>query len=170
MGAAKAEKVSYMELVEVLDEWYVATGGKRKQKHRLALYRCTFNGCGKLVKRRQGEVRNKHVQSCGCYGAFLSKTQDGSANRKDYAGKQIGRFHILDLIGSKSGFALWRAICLECATHVEITSQQIHNDYSPCHCHQKPMAILNGRKARIRNMLRDIQFYKENPALKGASK
>lgn len=172
MGVAKADRVSYLELVEVLDEWYVTggTGGRRIRKSRLALYRCTFHDCGKLVKRRQDCVRRKHVRSCGCYHSFVSKQSplDGSKSRKKHAGKQIGRFQVLELIGTKGAHSLWRAICLECGTPVEVTSHQIAGDASPCHCRHKPIAVLNGKKKRIRNMLKDIQFYQENPGFKGA--
>jgi hypothetical protein len=174
VGAKKAEKVSYLELVKVLNEWYETggTGGKRRRKARLALYRCTFNGCGTLVKHRQTDVQTKHVRSCGCYHRFVSRNMalSGDSSRKNYTDTTVGRFRVFCLIGNKGGYSLWRAICLECQREIEITSKQIQDDCSPCYCRLQRAAILNGRRRRIKNMLSDIEFYTTHPLLKGASK
>jgi hypothetical protein len=112
----QSEKVSYLVFIRNLDERLLLLCGK---KSRLALYRCTFNGCGLEVKKPPAEVNNKKLISCGCYARARKKIGGGTHNAtNDYSGKTMGRFEILHFAGMKvygqKRHALWRAICLEC--------------------------------------------------------
>lgn len=160
-------KKSYLEFIKVLDEWRE----DKTQRHRLALYRCTFNGCEKLVKRDHSQVKRNRILSCGCLKVYVDRTKSlGSGTGRlprNYADKKLGQFQILEMIEKKhDDRVMWRAICLECGTIVEVDSKQIQRGNSPCRCRTSRHLHASNRKRRIQNMLADIKFYEENPDFK----
>ena len=151
--------VSYLQLIRVLDEW-IATPSKNfpHRRTRLALYACTYHGPGCVgeTKQRPSNVNNKNVVSCGCYKRHELKANPNA--RKDYAGKTIGRFHVLHLIGVKKTDCIWAAICLDCGKQIEITSLEIGRNYSSCHCRQRRSLVRGNLERRLQERLRDAEL------------
>jgi hypothetical protein len=151
--------VSYLQLIRVLDEW-IATPSKNfpHQRTRLALYACTYNGPGCVgeTKQRPSNVTNKNVVSCGCYKRHQRKIKP--PGRKNYAGKTIGRFHVLHLIGVKRTDCIWAAICLACGKQIEISSLAIGRNYSSCRCRQRRSRVRRNWERRLQERLRDAEL------------
>jgi hypothetical protein len=166
MGRRKSEVQdipSYLKYVQPLDEWHYYKHGRT----RVALFRCTYKDCGKLVKRIPAEVNNKTYVSCGCKKKDYIKTK--LSQRCNYAGKIVGRWRIIAHIGKKRGYLLWSAICLECGEKIEISTEQISRDMSPCRCRQKRAMIKWGREYRIVLRMQEETLLKEQKNAGNAS-
>jgi hypothetical protein len=162
---ATKNPVSYLEFIQTLDEWREYPS----RRLRLALYRCNHKGCGQQTKQHPGNVLSKRVISCGCYN------KNWMHRVKDYAGKTVGRFHILHFVRMKKVApdqrrSVWRAICLNCKQKVDVNTNDIYVNSSPCNCMQPQACTFRARQRRIKKMLADVLFYQENPMLKGKVK
>jgi hypothetical protein len=150
--------MNYLRFVQHLEEWRVYSSGR----NRLALYHCNYDGpdCQGQCKQVPSDVRNNKVVSCGCYKKLCCKTHP--RRRADYAGKTIGRFQVLHLVGTRGDadhpLSLWKATCLDCGKEVELTSTDIRRNVSSCRCLFDRTQQRKGWDRRVRHRLRNEEL------------
>lgn len=102
------------------------------RKHRQVLWRCQCE-CGNIVDVISYSLLNARTKSCGCY----NKERVSETQYKDLIGQKFGRLIVLEDVGRRNRFILWRCIC-ECGNTVDVISSNLQKgDTTSCGCYNK---------------------------------